>query len=461
MFNNKSPWVEQLKNKFNTQPLDKNHKTDILIIGAGISGITTAYYILKNTNLNVTLVEAKTLASGATGHNAGQLVSYFEKQISNIVKEFGFEMAVSAQKDINSSWFLLEQIYQDTGITTNISISNGYAGIQTYEDLVTFLQNAQVYKKAGLIHEKLSIAEDCSYLEKIPQKFHNLFSIIKKKNLMDYLETNDSSYYAMISVKKGMMNSALFCEDLLNYIFKNFSNRFNYYDKTPVSEIRLHQNNSLTIANNKEIYSNKIVLCTNGFEKIDIINKVGNDINTKFHHLVIGVVGYMAGYLEEDLRKPTAIGFLPKKSSTGKDVFDKDPYFYFTRRDYEIKNKKFNLICIGGPEAVMDDSNKYKIEHPFPKEAQDSINNFLHKSYKYAPKGSIDYKYIWHGLMGYTPNGIRLIGIEPLNKNLLYNLGCNGVGILPSIFGANKISKILSGEKFEKSIFDPSNFNKY
>jgi glycine/D-amino acid oxidase-like deaminating enzyme len=461
MFSNNSPWVEQLKNKFNTKPLDKNHKTDVLVIGAGISGITTAYYILKNTNLKVTLVEAKTLASGATGHNAGQLVSYFEKQISNLVKEFGFEMAVTAQKDINSSWFLLEHIYQDTGITTNISISNGYAGIQTYEDLVTFLQNAQVYKKANLTHDKLSIADDCPYLEKIPQKYHNLFSIIKKKNLMEYLETNDTSYYAMITVKKGVMNSALFCEDLLNYIFKNFSNRFNYYDKTPVSEIRLLQNSSLTIANNKEVYSDKIVLCTNGFEKIDIINKAGNDINTKFHHLVIGVVGYMAGYLEEDLRKPTAISYLPKKSSTGNDVFDKDPYFYFTRRDYEIKNKKFNLICIGGPEAVMDDSNKYKIEHPFPKEAQDSINNFLHKSYKYAPKGSIDYKYIWHGLMGYTPNGIRLIGIEPLNKNLLYNLGCNGVGILPSIFGANKISKILSGEKFEKSIFDPSNFNKY
>jgi glycerol-3-phosphate dehydrogenase len=175
MFSNNSPWVEQLKNKFNIKPLNENHKTDVLVVGAGISGITTAYYILKNTNLKVTLVEAKTLASGATGHNAGQLVSYFEKQISNLVKEFGFEMAVSAQKDINSSWFLLEQIYQDTGITTNISISNGYAGIQTYEDLVTFLQNAQVYKKANLTHEKLSIADDCPYLEKIPQKFHNLF----------------------------------------------------------------------------------------------------------------------------------------------------------------------------------------------------------------------------------------------------------------------------------------------
>jgi hypothetical protein len=37
MFSNNSPWVEQLKNKFNTKPLDKNHKTDVLVIGAGIS----------------------------------------------------------------------------------------------------------------------------------------------------------------------------------------------------------------------------------------------------------------------------------------------------------------------------------------------------------------------------------------------------------------------------------------
>lgn len=460
MFNNKSPWVEQLKNKFSIEHLSKDHKTDILIIGAGISGITTAYYILKNTNLNVTLVEAKTLASGATGHNAGQLVSYFEKQISKLVKEFGFEMAVAAQKDINSAWYLLEQIYQDTGITTSISISNGYAGIQSYEDLVTHLQNAQVYKKAGLTYEKLSIADDCPYLEKIPQKFHNLFSVIKKKDLLEFLETNDSSYYAMISIKKGVMNSALFCEDLLTYIFKNFSKRFDYFDKTPVSDIKLLKNHSLAISNNKEINSEKIVLCTNGFEKINIINQAGKDINTKFHHLVIGCVGYMAGYLEEDLREPTAISYLPKGTKTGNEAFDNDPYFYLTRRDYEFKYKRYNLICIGGPEAIMDDSNNYKREHPFPKEAQESINKFLHKTYKYSPKGQIDYKYIWHGLMGYTPNGVRLIGPEPLNKNLLYNLGCNGIGILPSIFGASKISKILAGEKFERSIFDPSNFEK-
>jgi len=458
MFNNKSPWVEQLKNKINIEPLNQNHKTKVLVVGAGISGITTAYYLLKNTDLKVTLVEAKSLASGATGHNAGQLVSYFEKQISNLVKEFGFELAVAAQKDINSAWYLLEQIYQETGLTTKIAISNGYAGIQSYQDLITHLQNAQVYKKAGLIYEKLSIADDCPYLEKIPQKYHSLFSIIKKKNLLEYLETNDQAYYAMVSIKKGVLNSALFCEDLLTFLFKNYSQRLDYFDKTPISEIKLGKNKTSSIAGNFKIEAEKIILCTNGFEKINIINTIRDDINSKFHHLVIGCVGYMAGYLEEDLREPTAISYLPKTSNTGNEAFDADPYFYLTRRDYEIKNQRYNLICIGGPEAIMDDSNNYKKEHPYPSEAQESIDRFIHNSYKYAPKGKIDYKYIWHGLMGYTPNGVRLIGPEPLNPNLLYNLGCNGIGILPSIFGANKISKIIAGEKFKKSIFDPANF---
>lgn len=458
MFRNNSPWVEQLKNKINIEPLSKNHKTDVLIIGAGISGITSAYYILKNTDLKVTLVEGKSLASGATGHNAGQLVSYFEKQISNLVKEFGFEMATKAQKDINSAWYLLEQIYQETGITTKIAISNGYAGIQSYQDLILHLQNAQIYKKAGLIYEKLSIADDCPYLNEIPQKYHNLFSVIKKKNLLDYLETNDESYYAMISIKKGVMNSALFCEDLLTFLLKNYSNRFNFFDKTPILELKLSDEKNISITNEFKILSEKILLCTNGFEKIKINNIIGKDIDTKFHHLIIGCVGYMAGYLEEDLREPTAISYLPKSSKTGNETFDADPYYYLTRRDYDIKDKRYNLICIGGPEAVMDDSNNYKKEHPFPNEAQKSIDDFIHKSYRYAPKGKIDYKYIWHGLMGYTPNGVRLIGPEPLNKNLLYNLGCNGIGILPSIFGSYKISKILAGDKFEKSIFDPGNF---
>ncbi len=57
--------------------------------------------------------------------------------------------------------------------------------------------------------------------------------------------------------------------------------------------------------------------------------------------------------------------------------------------------------------------------------------------------------------MGFTPNGIRLVGPEPLNPILYYNLGCNGVGLLPSIYGGLKIAQHISGQKVAASMFDP------
>ncbi len=56
--------------------------------------------------------------------------------------------------------------------------------------------------------------------------------------------------------------------------------------------------------------------------------------------------------------------------------------------------------------------------------------------------------------MGYTKNGVRLIGPEPQNPVLLYNLGCNGVGILPSVHGGRQIARFLAREPVPRSIFD-------
>ncbi len=161
-----------------------------------------------------------------------------------MVKEFGFDLAVEAQKDINSSWYLVEQIFQDTGIGTKVNIFTGYAGIQSFEDLILCLQNMYIYKKAGLIFEKLSISNDYPYLSKIPKKYHSLFSVISKKNLLEYLETKDDSYYAMLSLKKGVINSAAFCEDLLNYMFTYFGGdiiKFFFFDISKMNMIHFRK----------------------------------------------------------------------------------------------------------------------------------------------------------------------------------------------------------------------------
>ena len=65
------------------------------------------------------------------------------------------------------------------------------------------------------------------------------------------------------------------------------------------------------------------------------------------------------------------------------------------------------------------------------------------------------YDYAWHGLMGYTPDRLRVVGFEHRNPALLYNLACNGVGILPSLHGGHRVAQLLAGEQLPPSLFDP------
>ena len=54
--NNGTLWLKGIKTKL-LPSLKKDIETDILIIGGGITGITTAFY-LRDTNLNVTLIDS-------------------------------------------------------------------------------------------------------------------------------------------------------------------------------------------------------------------------------------------------------------------------------------------------------------------------------------------------------------------------------------------------------------------
>lgn len=452
---NFSPWIHQLNRTRPVIQIDKNEQTDVVIVGAGIAGIATAYFVLRHTDMRVVIIESDRLAHGATGHNAGQIVSYFERQLSDLVKEFGMKMAVDAQNSIDSAWNLLDEIYTEAKLSTPFAQFTGYAGCQDLAEILVHLENNRVSKVGNINSEPLMIAENSEVVSQIPRKYKGLYSLVPHENILSLLETNDKSFIATVCARKGCMNSALFSEEVYGYLKNTYNDRLTLYEGSHVREVVLDNGSARLIVNDHVVNTKRVILCTNGFEKFTITNLIGEEIDSSFHHLVNGRVGYMAAYLEDHERSPIAISYLPKTNSEDR-MEEALPYFYLTRRTFELEeNIAHSLVCVGGPEAKMDDSNNYHREHPYPNEAHEEIDSFLHESYKYAPSGEIGYQYKWHGLMGYTPNGVRCIGPEPENSVLLYNLGCNGIGILPSIYGGKKISQFLNNEVHEKSIFDP------
>lgn len=470
MKKNSSPWLHQLNRTRDIVVLDKNVETDMLIVGGGIAGITTAYTILRDTKYDVVLIDSHLVGHGASGHNAGQLTTYFERPLSDIASQFGVELACEAQKDVESAWLELDRIKEEVDLKTPIYKFTGYAGMTELSQVLLRLADNMIRYDGGIPIEKMLIAEDFPFLKDIPAVFSHLYEITTRQNIKKMLETNNDNYVAMLAYPKGATNSAKICEELTEYMLENYKGRFHVYEKTPantiilekesaLTEIVLKKNEMLVDANVPDftILSKKVILCTNGFEGFKIINNAGKDIDTKFHHQVNGRINFMSAYLDNLEKNPVAISYFPKDSSidASKDTITGEQYFYITRRPHMHDGVEMGLISTGGPERILEEGELYDRSDLCEAWAEHDIDAFLKDTYNKHPGEKVEYSFCWHGLLGYTNTGLRLIGEEPLNRTLLYNLGCNGVGIMPSIYGAKRIAQILFGIKQRPSIFDP------
>lgn len=443
-----SPWLAELQAKRDPHELRGDAEADVCIVGGGIAGVCTAHFVLRDTDQKVILLEGGRIAHGATGHNAGQLVSYFERPLFELVDSYGLDMAARGQADIDSSWDLLEEIIAERDIKTPLHRFLGYAGLTELEHILLHLKNLQLRERAGLPGERMLVAEDAPELKGIPAAYSSLYITLPRLELLRLLETKNSAYCAAIVGHKGCMNSALFSEELIMKLLKEYPDRFRVAEGWMARRVLLSEKNAEVVGDGHSVLAKRVVLCTNGFEQLEIENSGSARVDAKFHALVSGIIGYMAGYLITSYAQPGAVAYFHDWQRP------EDAYYYVTRRPFErpqVSNQ--HLVCIGGPERALPHGAVYDRHTVFHTGILTELSDFLHKNYAHPPHGG--FGYLWHGLMGYTPDGIRCVGPEPINPVLLYNVGCNGVGILPSVYGGKKIARHLTGKHQPPTIFDP------
>lgn len=451
---NNSPWIAQLKRTRPEDRLDGNKEADIAIIGGGIAGLSTAYYTLKNTKKSVILLEANLVAHGATGHNAGQVVTYFEKPVKEIVAEYGLDLAAHAQDAINTAWTDLEEVIRETSMSSTLYACTGYLGCSTGAQFASFLEDTLWLSKAGMKTDIHLVSHEAAeaWAEEL-KPYSKFFSVVSHKEILSLLETDDAQYKAAAAAQKGCLNSATFTEELAGFLLKNYPDRFQLFERSPVGVVELEEKGASLHSNGHHIDAKHIVLCTNGFEQITLINRYGQEIDSRFHAEIQGTIGYMSACLEPVDRPPTAISYFPKDTKKSEQG---DIYFYLTRRPHEAEKRvQHNLVCLGGPEEMLPENKTYNRNAAFPPKIAKSLQTFIRRTYQNAPEVGKEFDFYWHGLMGYTKTGLRIIGAEPCNPVLMYNLGCNGIGILPSLYGGKKIASILAGKKQKPSVFDP------
>jgi glycine/D-amino acid oxidase-like deaminating enzyme len=445
---NRSPWIAQLMPDGPPEPLERDTAADVVVVGAGIAGIATTFFVLRETDQQVLLLERDRVARGATGRNAGQLTTYFERPLCDIADAFGTDAAGAAQSLLEQGHELLDLVVAETGATVRVERATGHMGMFNLHHLDVHLRCQRIRRQAGLPPQACVVSEDADFLDDLPREFAGLYSVVAQSTVQALLEVDDDRYRAVLSAPAGSANSGLLCQQMLQHLLRTYPDRFAYVDCTNVDRIVVDDTRVVVHAAGHRVHAGRVVLCTNGFVDHVVEDAAGSRISLAPDQRITGKVAYMTAFVEASARSPAAMSYI-RNDVIGGDT----PYAYVTRRTYDHAGDVVTLTCMGGPE-FFDDA-VYEREAPFPGEVLQMMDDDVRPFAQPLRPAGRAYDFHWHGLMGYNPGGIRVVGAHARHERLLYNLGCNGVGFLPSISGGRRVGRILAGDRLEPSVFDP------
>ena len=96
----KSYWLEQSSASYAESPtLEGMLRADALIVGGGLTGISTAYHLKKaNPGMRIVVLEAEVVGFGASGRNAGIVSTQFGLSLQMTARRFGSQKALQAHR---------------------------------------------------------------------------------------------------------------------------------------------------------------------------------------------------------------------------------------------------------------------------------------------------------------------------------------------------------------------------
>ena len=193
--NNNSYWVESTP-KTNYPEISKDTNTDVLIIGGGITGILTAY-MLSESGLNISIVEADRMAMGVTANTTAKITSQHGLLYNYLLNTFGFETAKDYLDSNEEAIKTIKNIIQKENINCDFISQDAYvytcdkSNVQKIVDEVSSVTsigfNAEYVTKSPLPFPIEAAIKFPNQAQFHPRKYLlSLLKILEKKNLNLY-----------------------------------------------------------------------------------------------------------------------------------------------------------------------------------------------------------------------------------------------------------------------------------
>ena len=130
-------------------PLRRDVDVDAVVIGAGVTGATTAL-LLAQQGRQVVLLDAADIASGATSNTSGHLTRVPDGSLSALVDKFGMETASLVLEGCGVAIDLVEHLAQENAIECGLSRVPGFLFTESLDGIDALEGEAQLANVLGL-----------------------------------------------------------------------------------------------------------------------------------------------------------------------------------------------------------------------------------------------------------------------------------------------------------------------
>jgi len=186
------------------ETLDRGLETDILVIGGGIAGLTTAYCLAKE-GRKVVLIEDGYIGSGETGRTTAHLTCALGVRYYELEKTFDKETAqLVARSHMAAIEWIADTVYNEK-IDCHFKRVDGYLFLHPSDRGETFRKEIEVTKGAGIGLEILNSipgieAEEGKECLKFPRQAQ-LHSLLYLKGLADAIIELGGEIYTQTKAK--------------------------------------------------------------------------------------------------------------------------------------------------------------------------------------------------------------------------------------------------------------------
>ena len=143
-----SLWIETTKNKSNFKTLNGNEETEICVIGGGLFGLTTAYYLTK-CGKKVIVLEKGEIGSKVSGNTTGKITSQHDLFYAHLIDDYGEDYAKKYLEANEKAIQNIKQIIKEEQIDCDFSMQKSYVYTTKEDEVLEIQKEVEAVNKLG------------------------------------------------------------------------------------------------------------------------------------------------------------------------------------------------------------------------------------------------------------------------------------------------------------------------